>query len=71
VLVWKAQHVEIWYRRQNSNEFPYDTWQNPQGAPQERECVLIPLETLGDGAANFQSDIAGKAKECPAMIPPQ
>ncbi|MBA3992616.1 MAG: hypothetical protein C0469_03755 [Cyanobacteria bacterium DS2.3.42] len=71
VLVWKAQHVEIWYRRQNANEFPYDTWQNPQGAPQERECVLIPLETLGDGAANFQSEIAGKAKECPAMIPPQ
>lgn len=71
VLVWKTQNVEIWYRRQSSNDFPYDTWTNPAGAPSEKECVLVSAETLGADAMTAHLDIVGKAKECPAMIPPQ
>lgn len=71
VLVWKPQQVEIWYRRQNPNDFPYDTWTNPVAAAHEKERVLVPADELGPECAPAHSEIAEKSKECPSMIPPQ
>lgn len=70
VLVWKPQHVEIWYRRHNPSDFPYDTWTNPVAAAHEKERTLIPCDVLGPACAQSHAELAAKSKECPAMIPP-
>lgn len=70
VLVWKPQHVEIWYRKNNPMDFPWDTWSNPVAAAHERECITVPCELLGDKCVPCHADILGRAKECPSMIPP-
>ncbi|HEY9784153.1 MAG TPA: hypothetical protein V6D17_02040 [Candidatus Obscuribacterales bacterium] len=71
VLVWKPTQVEIWYRRHNPSEFPFDTWTNPVAAAHEKERVLVPVEDLGPRCGEYHGEIFGKAKECPSMIPPQ
>ncbi len=70
VLVWKAEGLEIWFRRQKSSDFPYDTWTDAAALGIEREKAFVPNEKLGASAAATHKDMEGKAKECPAMIPP-
>lgn len=71
LLVWKQHGVELWYRRHNSMDFPYDSWTNPVAAAYERERVLLPAE---HGGAKFKAcfnDLLTRAKECPPQIPKQ
>jgi len=70
VLVWKADGLEIWFRRQKSSDFPYDTWTDAASLGIEREKAFVSAEKLGSNAAAALHDLAGKSKECPAMIPP-
>lgn len=70
VLVWKAAGVEIWYRRHNPTEFPYDAWTNQSMQILERDRVFIPADEFGANYSSSHSEIAGKVKECPTMIPP-
>lgn len=70
VLVWKPEGVEIWFRRQKSSDFPYDTWTDPGSLAIEREKAFVTTEKMGGEAAQAFSEMGGKAKECPAMIPP-
>lgn len=70
VLVWKAEGVEVWYRRHKSNDYPYDTWQDPAAAAYERERVFIPSEDLGAKLPEYHADIVSKCRACPSMIPP-
>jgi hypothetical protein len=70
VLVWKTEGVEIWFRRQKSTDFPYDTWTDPGALGIEREKGFVTNEKLGADAAAAFAEMSGKAKECPAMIPP-
>jgi hypothetical protein len=69
VLVWKAECVEIWFRRQKSTDFPYDTWTDPSALLMERERVIIPKEMFpADFTASYQHALQ-QSKQCPAMIP--
>ncbi|MBA4077266.1 MAG: hypothetical protein C0508_19710 [Cyanobacteria bacterium PR.023] len=69
VLVWKTEGVEIWFRRQKSADFPYDTWTDPAALTIERERAMVLAEKLGSEGATAFAELAEKAKECPAMIP--
>lgn len=69
VLVWKAEGVEIWYRKVKPTEFPYDAWSDSAAAAYEQERVLIPTASLGADCMNVHSDIASKVNACPAMMP--
>lgn len=70
VLVWKATGVEIWYRRHNPTEFPYDAWTNQSMQILERERVFIPSDKFDAGYASSHNEILQRVKECPSMIPP-
>jgi len=70
VLAWKSQGLEIWYRRNNPAEFPYDAWTNQALQSLERDRVFVPTEKFGADAAAAHAEIMGRVKECPSMIPP-
>jgi hypothetical protein len=69
VIVWKAEGVEIWYRRHNPEQFPYDSWTDAAAAGYERERVLVPAEEMGAAYASTLAEVAGRTNECPAMVP--
>ena len=69
VLVWKVEGVEIWFRRQKSSDFPYDTWTDPAALTIERERAMVLAEKLGSEGTTAFAEMAEKSKECPAMIP--
>jgi hypothetical protein len=70
VLVWKKTGLEIWFRRQKSADFPYDTWQDPSALAIEREKGVLSAAKLGEAGAAAHAELLSKAKQCPAMIPP-
>jgi len=70
VLVWKTAGVEIWYRRHNPTEFPYDAWKNQSLQILERDRIFVPSEKFGTDYANSLIEIVERVKECPSMIPP-
>lgn len=68
LLAWKIDCLEIWYRRNKCNEYPYDVWQNP-AADTEKECVKITGKSFGEKYLHFFEEALGRAKACPSMIP--
>lgn len=70
VLVWKPEHLEIWFRRQKSSDFPYDTWTDPSALAIEREKAVVPADKIGADSVAAHSDVLSRANSCPAMIPP-
>ena len=70
VVVWKVGGVEIWYRKHNPHEFPYDSWTSDAGAAYERERIFVPAEKFGAKYTELHTEQCGKSKGCPAMIPP-
>jgi hypothetical protein len=70
LLVWKPDYLEIWYRRQKSHDFPYDTWQNPVAGSYDKECVRIDGSQGGEKYALYHGEALAKARVCPSMIPP-
>lgn len=69
LIVWKAEALELWYRRNKSFEFPYDAWQDPAAAAYEREVVRIPAAAGGEKFARLHGELLSKANACPAAIP--
>ncbi|MBX9724755.1 MAG: hypothetical protein K2X81_25340 [Candidatus Obscuribacterales bacterium] len=69
LIVWKEQCLEIWYRRQKSSEFPYDTWQSATAEAQDKECVRIPAELGGEKFSLLHTELLAKVKACPSVIP--
>ncbi|MBX9568516.1 MAG: hypothetical protein K2X77_06445 [Candidatus Obscuribacterales bacterium] len=69
VMAWKKTCIEIWYRRQKSMEYPYDTWQDPAANAIEKECVRISADFGGAKFAQYHSELLEKAKACPTVIP--
>jgi hypothetical protein len=69
VLVWKNSGLEIWYRKHNSMEFPYDAWTNEAAANLERERVFVAAEKFGPSFLAALTEQCAKTKECPTMIP--
>lgn len=70
VLVWKPEALEIWFRRQKSSDFPYDTWTDPSALAIERERAHVPAEKIGPNSSSAHAELLAKANACPAMIPP-
>ena len=71
LLVWREKGVELWYRRHNPTDFPYDMWQNPVAEAYERERVYLPKEHGGDKFESVRKEMIGKSKACPSLIPKQ
>lgn len=69
VIVWKSTGVEIWYRKNNPTEYPYDGWTGGAAGAYEQERVIMPAETLGEGFAQAHSELAAKAAACPSIMP--
>lgn len=69
LMVWKNDVLEIWYRRQKSSDFPYDTWQSAVADAYEKECVRIPASTGGEKYKQYHDEVLAKAKACPSVIP--
>jgi hypothetical protein len=69
VLVWKKTGLDIWFRRQKSADFPYDTWTDPTALTIEREKGVLTAAKLGDIGAAAHAELLEKSKQCPAMIP--
>lgn len=70
VVVWKTEGVEIWFRRQKSADFPYDSWTNPAAAAYERERAFVPASQFSSNFSALHAETIDKSKECPSMIPP-
>lgn len=68
MMVWKADTLEIWYRRQKSHDFPYDVWQDPVAAAHEKECVKIPASLGGARFVQYHRELLETAKPCPSAI---
>jgi hypothetical protein len=71
LLVWRRGGVEMWYRRHNSWDFPYDTWSNPVAEAYERERVLLPADHGGAKFKQYLDELLTKTNACPPQIPPQ
>lgn len=71
LLVWRPAGVEMWYRRHNSWDFPYDMWQNPVAEAYERERVWLPAEHGGAKFKQAMTDLLAKSNACPTQIPKQ
>jgi hypothetical protein len=71
LLVWRPAGVELWYRRHNSWDFPYDAWQNALAEAYEKERVFLPAEHGGAKFVEVRQDLLSKCKVCPPQIPPQ
>jgi hypothetical protein len=71
LLVWKAQWLELWYRRHKSMDFPYDAWSDPTAAAYEREQLFVTSQDIGKEFAKLYGELLSNAKECPTIIPPQ
>ena len=69
LIVWKSESLEIWYRRQKSHDFPYDTWQSAAAEAYEKECVRIPASVGGEKFKQYHTELVAKAKACPSVIP--
>ena len=69
LLAWKADCLEIWYRRQKSHDFPYDTWQSQATDSLEKECVRISAAVFGARFAQYHNEIIAGARACPSLIP--
>ena len=70
VIVWKTTGVEIWYRKHNPSEFPYDGWSGGAAAAYEQERVLIPADIFGADFAKSHTELVSKASACPSIMPP-
>ncbi len=70
LLVWKAEGVEMSFRKYKSAEFPYDIWQNPAAAAYERESVFVAAEELGNQFNTCYKKHLDTAKTCAVSIPP-
>lgn len=71
LVVWRSTGVELWYRRHNSWDFPYDSWNNPVAAAYERERVFLPAEHGGSKFAEYHKDLVARSNACPPQIPQQ
>lgn len=71
LLIWRPAGVELWYRRHNSYDFPYDMWQNPIAEAYERERVLLPAEHGGTKFKEIFQELITKSNVCPPQIPKQ
>ena len=71
LLVWRPAGVEMWYRRHNSWDFPYDMWQNSVAEAYERERVFLPAEHGGAKHASVRTELLSKCNVCPPQIPKQ
>lgn len=71
LMVWRSTGVEIWYRRHQSWDFPYDMWQNPIAEAYERERLFLPAEHGGAKFQEFHKELCSKSNACPTAIPPQ
>jgi hypothetical protein len=71
LLVWREKGVELWYRRNNPADFPYDMWSNPVAEAYERERVFLPAEHGGSKFQEIRQEMIGKVKQCPTQIPKQ
>jgi hypothetical protein len=71
LLVWKAQWLEMIYRRHKSMDFPYDSWSDPVAAAYEREQLFITSADIGKDFAKLYGELLTNANACPAIIPPQ
>ena len=69
VVVWKPAGLEIWFRKQNSQEFPYDAWTNESLANLERDRVFVPAEKFGATFGASLLEQSAKTKECPTIVP--
>jgi len=69
LLVWKKEGIELSFRTHKSNDFPYDTWDNPAAAAYEREAIFIEAEELGEKVADCLTKHLTSAKACPPRIP--
>ncbi|MBX9687420.1 MAG: hypothetical protein K2X27_12005 [Candidatus Obscuribacterales bacterium] len=69
LIVWKSNCLEVWYRRQKSHDFPYDTWQSALADAHEKECVRMPAELGGEKFTKYHQELLAKAKLCPSVIP--
>lgn len=70
VIVWRPSVVEVWYRKNKPDQYPYDAWSDPAAAAHEQEIVLLPAEEFGAGYADAHAAIVSKVKACPSMMPP-
>jgi hypothetical protein len=71
LLVWRSTGVELWYRRNNSMDFPYDMWSNPVAEAYERERVFLPAEHGGAKFQEMRKEVIARSKVCPPQIPAQ
>jgi hypothetical protein len=72
LLLWRDNGVELWYRRHNSWDFPYDMWQpNSVAEAYERERVFLPAEHGGAKFKQIRQELLAKSKTCPPQIPKQ
>lgn len=71
LLIWRPAGIELWYRRHNSWDFPYDMWQNPVAEAYERERVFLPAEHGGGKFKQMHTDLLSTSKVCPPQIPKQ
>ena len=70
VIVWKPEGVEIWYRRHNPEQFPYDGWTDSAAtAGFESERAFVPAEEMGEPFFAALAEVAGRTNECPGMVP--
>jgi hypothetical protein len=72
LLIWRANGIELWYRKHQSWEFPYDMWQPGSVAEAyERERVFLPAEHGGAKYKTIYSELLAKSNVCPPQIPKQ
>jgi hypothetical protein len=71
LLIWRPAGVELWYRRHNSWDFPYDMWQNSVAEAYERERVFLPREHAGAKFDQIFQALVAKSNACPPQIPQQ
>jgi len=70
VIVWRPDSLEIWYRKTNPSEYPYDAWSGGgAAAAYEQERVIIQKADLSEDASAVHAEIAAKANACPSMMP--
>ncbi len=69
VVVWRADALEIWYRKVKPLEYPYDAWSSDTAAAYEQERVSIPSIDFGDQFGLAYTELLGKANSCPTMMP--
>ncbi len=69
LLVWKEDGIELSFRTHKSNDFPYDTWDNPAAAAYQREAIFIAASELGEKVSDYFRKHLTNSKDCPTHIP--